>query len=133
MPALVASAKRILDRLGAISDVPGYVLLPGAERILTHAQQNCPVDTGFLRSTGYIVLRDDDVEIGFSADYASYVEFGTRKMDAQPYLRPAIDDSEEEFLVITAHEYEKYIDEISRYQNVPAPVNTQGNPFGLEK
>jgi HK97 gp10 family phage protein len=30
--------------------------------------------------------------VGFSADYAEHVEFGTSKMAAQPYLRPAIDE-----------------------------------------
>ena len=38
----------------------------------------------------------NDVEIGFSEEYASYVEFGTYKMAAQPYLRPAFDIAEDE-------------------------------------
>lgn len=29
--------------------------------------------------------------LGATAPYAGYVEFGTRRMGAQPYLRPAID------------------------------------------
>lgn len=36
-------------------------------------------------------MSDDEAYVGSSAKYASYVEFGTSKMAAQPYLRPALD------------------------------------------
>jgi HK97 gp10 family phage protein len=32
-------------------------------------------------------------EVSANASYAAYLEFGTRKMRAQPYLRPAGDNS----------------------------------------
>ena len=32
------------------------------------------------------------VDIGFNADYAAYVEYGTSKMKAQPYFEPAINN-----------------------------------------
>jgi HK97 gp10 family phage protein len=57
------------------------------------ARQIVPVDTGFLQSTLY--HRVDPaaltLEIGATADYAMYVEMGTRRMAAEPYLRPAFD------------------------------------------
>ena len=31
-------------------------------------------------------------------DYAEHVEFGTSRMEAQPYMRPAIDEHEGEIL-----------------------------------
>ena len=56
-----------------------------------------PVDTGFLRSTidaqtdGYLC------ECEATAEYAQYVEYGTWKMDAQPYFEPALDAGLEAF------------------------------------
>lgn len=54
------------------------------------AQQLAPVDTGFLRSNIYV---QDDGEwtrlVISGADYSAYVEFGTRTMQAQPFLVPA--------------------------------------------
>ena len=69
-----------------------------AERILDAAKDNAPVDTGALRDSGHIEKEDDvTYQIIFDApvlngdgSYARYVEEGTSKMDAQPYLRPAI-------------------------------------------
>ena len=56
------------------------------------AHQLVPVDTGYLRSS---IWADND---GYSmvffyaeADYAQYVEFGTLKMPAQEYFRPAVE------------------------------------------
>ena len=50
-----------------------------------------PVDTGRLR--GSIAVEEDEnkmeVMIGTNVKYAPYVEFGTCKMAARPYLRPA--------------------------------------------
>ena len=36
-------------------------------------------------------------EVEPTADYAPYVEYGTRFMEAQPYLKPAFDDQKEKF------------------------------------
>lgn len=69
-------------------------LLPGAQIIFDRSQQLCPVDTGYLKSTGFVRAVGEDVEIGYEAEYASFVEFGTYKMAAQPYLRPAFDEME---------------------------------------
>lgn len=50
-----------------------------------------PIDTGFLQSSIYVFVKGMQLELGATADYASYVEFGTYKMAAQPFLRPAFD------------------------------------------
>jgi HK97 gp10 family phage protein len=57
------------------------------------AKQIVPVRTGFLRSTIYHQVDPGDLtlEIGATADYALYVEMGTRRMAAEPYIRPAWD------------------------------------------
>lgn len=99
MPPIVAGMTKLEQQLLGV----GYQftvddLLKGAEVILTYAQTLCPVDTGELRESGYLRIQGNYVEIGFDKEYASYVEYGTSKMEAQPYLRPALDESEEEAL-----------------------------------
>ncbi|MEM3731731.1 MAG: HK97 gp10 family phage protein [Candidatus Bathyarchaeia archaeon] len=54
------------------------------------AKQLVPVRTGRLRSSIYAEVRDWVVRIGANATYALFVEFGTRYMQARPYLYPAI-------------------------------------------
>ena len=58
------------------------------------------VDTGFLRNS---IVVDEPVTpelatISAGAEYAEYLEFGTTKMAARPYMRPAIDQNEGEIL-----------------------------------
>ena len=95
MPAIVAGMSRLTAQLNAVGlAFTVDDLAEGALVIAEQAEQNCPVDTGYLRSTIFVREAGDDVEIGFEAPYASYVEFGTYKMAAQPYLRPALDEAE---------------------------------------
>lgn len=56
-----------------------------------YAQMRCPVDTGNLRGsiTHEVSEGEKAVYVGTNVEYAPYVELGTSKMDAQPYLRPA--------------------------------------------
>jgi HK97 gp10 family phage protein len=83
-------------------------LLNTAMEIQLKAKQNCPVNTGRLRSSIAIATKDTilheaqssedvisqpekdlEVWIGTKTYYAIFVEFGTRKMRARPFLRPA--------------------------------------------
>lgn len=50
----------------------------------------CPVDTGELISSIDGFTDGERVEVYADADYAQYVEYGTSKMEAQPYFRPAL-------------------------------------------
>ena len=50
----------------------------------------CPVDTGELISSIDGFTDGEGVEVYADADYAQYVEYGTSKMEAQPYFRHAI-------------------------------------------
>lgn len=89
-------------------------LAEGALVIAIQAENNCPVDTGFLRSTVFVQEDGDDVVIGFEAPYASYVEFGTYKMAAQPYLRPAFDEAELQALSAIVDSVEKNMRDITK-------------------
>jgi len=56
------------------------------------AQQLAPVRTGHLKSSIYAKISEWVAEIGAEATYALFVELGTRYMQAQPYLYPAIQE-----------------------------------------
>ena len=63
------------------------------------AKQRAPVDTGNLRnSIGTTAHSPTSVEVGPTASYAAYVELGTYKMAAQPYMGPATDAVEPLFV-----------------------------------
>ena len=55
----------------------------------------CPVDTGNLRSSiRYIVNSDKkSVIVGTNTEYAVFVEKGTGKAAAQPFLTPAAEEN----------------------------------------
>lgn len=58
------------------------------------AYQNCPVDTGLLRSTIRIEDGADEKALVYGseeADYAEYIEYGTRYMPAFHVLGNAAD------------------------------------------
>ena len=54
----------------------------------------CPVDTGRLRAsiTHKIEEKKDEITgiVGTNIEYAIYVEYGTSRMKAEPYLRPSL-------------------------------------------
>ena len=57
-----------------------------------YAKMKCPVDTGNLRNsiTHTVGVEEQAAYIGTNVEYAAYVEMGTSKMKAQPYLKPAV-------------------------------------------
>ena len=63
------------------------------------SQQLAPVDTGNLkRSIGLEILDGGmTAEVEPTAEYAAYVEYGTRFMESQPYMRPAFDAQKRQF------------------------------------
>ena len=74
----------------AIEGAVGDTVRKAAMEVERNAKINCPVDTGILR--GSISAEEKDplfFEVGTNVEYAAYVEFGTSRMAAQPYLEPA--------------------------------------------
>jgi hypothetical protein len=61
----------------------------GATYGLARAEERVRVRTGFLRSRLYVEVRDGQIILGDDASYAPFVELGTSKMKAQPYLVPS--------------------------------------------
>jgi HK97 gp10 family phage protein len=63
-----------------------------AEEIADIARDLVPVDTGFLRSTIHVERIDHlALQVRADAEYAAFVEYGTSRMAAQPYMTPAIE------------------------------------------
>lgn len=81
--ALEDAKERALEAIGL--QVEGY------------AQLLAPVDTGRLRNSITHIVNGDSVVIGTNVEYAVYQEFGTSKMKAQPYLKPAVMDHINEY------------------------------------
>jgi HK97 gp10 family phage protein len=71
----------------------------GARIVETYAKLLVPVDTGTLKGS---IMVDEvtpvQAVIAPHTDYAEYVEFGTSRMEAQPYMRPALDEHEAEIV-----------------------------------
>jgi HK97 gp10 family phage protein len=64
-----------------------------AQKIMLEAKAYCPVRTGRLQNSIKISDIAGGKAVGPDTPYDIYVEFGTRKMSAQPYIRPSIDSS----------------------------------------
>lgn len=62
-----------------------------------YAKLACPVDTGRLRNSISHTHDKNTAYIGTNVEYAPYVEMGTKKMAAKPYLKPAIADHLQEY------------------------------------
>lgn len=90
--------------------------------IVTAARNNVPVDTGNLKKSIGVIKRKsrDKTKIRFSVTprkggkndgfYSHMVEFGTSKMAAQPFMRPAFENQDEESITAAKEYLAKRID-----------------------
>ncbi len=86
----------------------------GARIVETYAKILVPVDTGTLKSS----IMVDEVTprqaiIGPHTDYAEHVEFGTSRMEAQPYMRPALDEHENEIVQAVSNTVAAFVESVS--------------------
>jgi HK97 gp10 family phage protein len=81
IPQIIAGAKPAVDR----------ILAKTAFDTESLAKVYAPVDTGnLMNSIAADKVRDMTWRVTANAEYAIYVELGTRRMDAVPYLEPAL-------------------------------------------
>ena len=69
--------------------------------ILDRAQTKVPVDTGFLKSTGQIIERENGFEVAYTADYAYYVhenDYAKHKVGQAKYLEEAYNEIMQELM-----------------------------------
>ena len=91
----VSHAKEVLSAEQAARNHALEIIGGKAE---SYAKKLCPVDTGRLRNSITHQQYDDNTEvIGTNVEYAPYVELGTHKQKAQPYLRPAAENHSAEY------------------------------------
>jgi HK97 gp10 family phage protein len=67
-------------------------LVSWAADVKASARKLVPIRTGYLQSTIYAKISEWVAEIGAEATYALFLELGTKYMQAQPYLYPAIQE-----------------------------------------
>lgn len=86
---------------GLASAMQGQVLgnaaLAGAEVVKSESKNIVPVDTGNLRASitselGEVSTHKATAHVGYGkqAPYGKFIELGTSRMSAQPFLRPAL-------------------------------------------
>ena len=78
------------------------VFAAAGEAVADEARTMCPVDTGNLRDSIAVSAGDSGAQISANTDYAAYVEFGTYKMAAQPFLVPALINSADKIVAAAA-------------------------------
>lgn len=104
----VEGLDQLVDDLGRVEAKAAHAVSRAVRKAALDVQRDAkvivPVDTGFLRSTIGVDLgpRSDagprvhgpteyTAEIGPTAHYGGYVEWGTSRMAPQPYMAPALD------------------------------------------
>ena len=95
LSALEESKERALEEIGGTA----------ASHAKENITRNRSVVTGTLRrSIKHDPIDSDTVAIGSDVEYSPYVELGTRRAQAKPYLRPAISDNIPEYKAIAEAE-----------------------------
>lgn len=96
-------ALRLSTEAGGIGAKASKVLRGSALAVERDGKAICPVDTGFLKNSITTDFEGDgrfmsmSAEIGPTASYGGYVEYGTSRMSPQPYMGPAFDKNKDGF------------------------------------
>jgi HK97 gp10 family phage protein len=89
-----SAMNRALETIGSTAE--GYAKVALTEQ---HA-----VDTGRLRGSVSHAVDGYSVYIGTNVEYAPYIEFGTSKQKARPYLKPAATEYPKTYRAIVERE-----------------------------
>jgi HK97 gp10 family phage protein len=108
--------EEIIRKLNALPDklenkVVRAAIRQGANIIKEKAKSYVPIDTGDLKKSikvtgtryqkgkiSFVIRPSGNKKKGVSVFYARFIENGTSKMHAQPFMRPAFDESGDEVL-----------------------------------
>lgn len=92
----IAGEKEVAKMLSAISKKTKEKIKKAIKRcglkVEGDAKRICPVRTGLLRNSIHTseVRKDYSVKVSTNVFYAPFVEFGTIRQNAQPFMRPAL-------------------------------------------
>lgn len=93
----ILNLDKCLKKLG---NLEGIDLMPaitrGTRKVQRSARDFVPVDTGILKGSIRTQLypKQQTGVVYTTTEYAPYVEFGTRKMPAQPFMVPAAQENQ---------------------------------------
>jgi HK97 gp10 family phage protein len=92
----ISQANALFQKLASSisSTIPQAALQAGADNLVESARSAAPVLTGALRdsiSTTNVTATNATVEA--TVEYAGFVEFGTSRMSAEPYMMPGIPEA----------------------------------------
>lgn len=73
------------------------VRMNGAE-LHRNMQRSAPVDTGHLKRSITMNLSGLTVKVKPTANYSSYIEWGTRFQNPQPFVRPSYQKQRDKFI-----------------------------------
>lgn len=83
-----------LQRLGELLEIEVEKALQTlSEETVKDAQQRAPVRTGFLRDNISGQVTGPNLVVTSAAPYSIFVEAGTRRMAARPFLTPAVEQA----------------------------------------
>lgn len=74
------------------------VLKNSIEKVSNTARRIAPKDTRFMHDNIVTRYSAQEGTVHSQAGYSGFVEFGTRKMDAQPFMRPAFYKGRQQFI-----------------------------------
>jgi len=89
----ISTANALLEKLAsaATSTIPQAAMQAGAEKLVESARAAAPVRTGALRdSIDVAQVSAQGASVVAEVEYSGFVEFGTSRMSAEPYMRPGI-------------------------------------------
>ena len=81
-------------------DAVKTVVRANGTRLQQRTKLRAPIDTGTLFRSIDLQIKDGGLSavVQPHTEYAAYVEFGTRKMAAQPYVKPAFNTVKAQFI-----------------------------------
>lgn len=96
----VKELRAALESHANVTDVARPIVKYHGAQLQQNAQRNAPVKTGTLKRSIRLDIKDNGMtaEVAATTDYAAYVEYGTRYMDAQPYMGPAYNQQVDRFI-----------------------------------
>ncbi len=87
-------------------------LQAGALMIESGAKRRAPVRTGFLRaSIRAQEATPQEAEVTVGAEYGRFVEYGTSRQRARPYLRPTLNEDRQTIVRAVAETLRRWVEE----------------------